>query len=240
MSCFILGSREWEVRSIMAMSNKKLLIFGIGEQAEVADYYFTHHTDLQVVGFCVDSEFLEADTFCGRPVVASENATQAYPPAECQGFVAIGYSKLNTLRAAKYEWMKSQGYQLASYISHRATVLTDRLGDNLLILEENTIQPFVTIGNDVTLWSGNHIGHHSTIGNHAFITSHVVCSGGVEIGERCFIGVNATIRDHITIGDDNLIGAGAIILKSTSDNEVYPAVRTRPKEGLKATSIDRI
>jgi len=32
----------------------------------------------------------------------------------------------------------------------------------------------VTIGNNVTLWSGNHIGHDAMIDDHGFITSHVV------------------------------------------------------------------
>ena len=49
------------------------------------------------------------------------------------------------------------------------------------------------IGDNVTLWAGNHIGHHSTIGDHAFITSHVVVSGHVRVGEYSFLGVNATI-----------------------------------------------
>ena len=99
-------------------------------------------------------------------------------------FVALSYAKLNAVRKEKYLAAKALGYRLASYVSPRATVLNDgRIGDNCFILEDNTIQPFVTIGNNVTLWSGNHIGHHSTIRDHCFIASHVVVSGGVEIGE---------------------------------------------------------
>ena len=58
------------------------------------------------------------------------------------------------------------------------------------------MQPFVRIGSNVTLWSGNHIGHDSTVGDHCFISSHVVVSGHVEIGRNCFIGVNATLRQQ--------------------------------------------
>lgn len=96
-----------------------------------------------------------------------------------------------------------------------------KIGENCFILEDNTIQPFVTIGNNVTLWSGNHIGHHSVISDHCFIASHVVVSGGVEIGERSFIGVNATLRDHIKIGECCVIGAGAIILADAEAEGVY-------------------
>ena len=53
------------------------------------------------------------------------------------------------------------------------------------------------------------------------MSSHVVVSGGVSIGDYSFIGVNATIRDHVRIGRNNVIGAGALILRDTGDFEVY-------------------
>lgn len=84
----------------------------------------------------------------------------------------------------------------------------------------------MTIGDNVTLWSGNHIGHHSVIRSHSFIASHVVVSGGVEIGEQCFIGVNATLRDHIKVGDKCVIGAGAILLGDAEPEGVYMAPAT--------------
>jgi UDP-3-O-[3-hydroxymyristoyl] glucosamine N-acyltransferase len=95
-------------------------------------------------------------------------------------------------------------------------------------MEHNTIQPFVEIGENVILWSGNHIGHHSRVGDNCFISSHVVISGGVSIGANTFIGVNATLRDNIKIGSHNVIGAGALILNDTEDYAVYPGVATAP------------
>ena len=73
----------------------------------------------------------------------------------------------------------------------------------------------------MTLWSGNHIGHHSVIKDHCFISSHVVISGGVEVGEQCFIGVNSTLRDHIKIGDRCVIGAGSLVLANAEADGVY-------------------
>lgn len=217
----------------------KLVIFGVGEQAEVVQYYFKHHTSYEIAAFCVDGEFVREDSFAGKPVVASDDLTARFSPAEHHGFVAIGYNKLNSLRAEKYLWMKEQGYFLTNYISERATVLSDRIGDNVLILEENTIQPFVTIGNNVVLWSGNHIGHHSTIHDHVFIASHVVCSGGVDIGAFTFIGVNVTLRDHIRIGENNVLGAGAVILKDTGYDKIYPGQHTQPID-LPASQLKKI
>ena len=126
------------------------------------------------------------------------------------------------MRKEKYLAAKALGYRMASYVSSRATVLNDgRIGENCFILEDNTIQPFAAIGDDVVLWSGNHIGHHSTVRDHCFIASHVVVSGGVEIGESSFIGVNVTLRDHIRIGERCLIGAGAMLLNDAEADGVY-------------------
>jgi sugar O-acyltransferase (sialic acid O-acetyltransferase NeuD family) len=199
-----------------------LVIFGCGDIAELAHFYFSSDSDYEVVAFTVDSAFLENETFCDLPVIAFEEITQHYKPDECEFFIALSYTKLNALRKEKYLAVKALGYQITSYISSRATILNDgRIGENCFIFEDNTIQPFVTIGNNVTLWSGNHIGHHSTINDHSFIASQVVVSGGVEIGEQCFIGVNATLRDHIKVGDRCVIGANALLLADTEPEGVY-------------------
>ena len=87
------------------------------------------------------------------------------------------------------------------------------MGEHCFIFENNVIQPFVTIGDNVVLWSGNHIGHHSKIRDHCFISSHVVVSGFCDIGESCFLAVNATIGNNVTIGSDCLLGAGAAVVK---------------------------
>lgn len=219
---------------------KKLIIFGVGEQAEVTQYYFDKQSNYEIAAFCVDGEFIQEDTFWSKPVVAAEEVAEQFSPETHHGFVAIGYNKLNSLRAEKYYWMKEQGYHLTTFISEKASVFTDKLGDNVLLLEENTIQPFVTVGNNVTLWSGNHIGHHTIIRDHVFIASHVVCSGGVDIGAYSFLGVNVTLRDHITIGEKNILGAGALLLKSTGNDEVHPGTHSEKIEGLAATSLKRI
>jgi sugar O-acyltransferase (sialic acid O-acetyltransferase NeuD family) len=203
------------------MTNK-LIIYGGGNIAELAHYYFRSDSDYDVIAFCVDQSHYDQIEFSGLPVVTFEEVEQHFSPAEHNMFVAFSYSKINQVRDEKYVAAKNKGYQLVSYISSKATVLNDHaIGENAFILEDNTIQPFVKIGNNVTLWSGNHIGHHSTINDHCFISSHVVVSGGVKIGSHCFLGVNATIRDHVTIGPACVVGAGALILADAEAFGVY-------------------
>jgi sugar O-acyltransferase (sialic acid O-acetyltransferase NeuD family) len=201
---------------------KRIVIFGSGDIAQLAHYYFSIDSDYEVVAFTVDTSYLKEPSFCGLPVVPFEEVIEEFPPENNDFFVALSYSKLNEIRKEKFLAAKERGYKLASFISSRATVLNEaNIGENCFIFEDNTIQPFVTIGNNVTLWSGNHIGHHSVIHDHTFIASHVVVSGGVEIGEQCFIGVNATLRDHIKIGEKCVVGAGALLLADAAPEGVY-------------------
>lgn len=206
---------------------RPLVIFGTGDFAQLAHYYFRTDSTFEVVAFVLDAKYILEEEFCGLPVVAFEKVAEEYPPQIHDIFVAIGYSKLNAVRKEKFLAAKEKGYKFASFISSRATLLNEgKIGDNCFIFEDNTIQPFVTIGNNVTLWSGNHIGHHSVIHDHTFIASHVVVSGGVEIGEQCFIGVNATLRDHIKIGDRCVVGAGALLLADAASEGVYIGTAT--------------
>ncbi len=207
---------------------KKLVIFGAGDIARLAHHYFTHDSPHEVAAFVVDRVFRQADAFQGLPLIDAEDVTDRFPPGDYDMFVAMSYAKMNAVRAEKYASMKAAGYRLVSYISSRCSYLSQTPpGDNCFILEDNTVQPFVTIGNNVTLWSGNHIGHDVTIEDHCFITSHVVVSGWVRIGTRSFIGVNATLRNSITIAPETLIGAGAIIMKNTKPKQVYMPERAK-------------
>lgn len=207
---------------------KPIVVFGTGDIAELAHFYFETDSAYEVAAFTVDAAYLKEDAFCGRPVVAFEEVASAYPPERFDFFVALSYARLNAVRKQKYLAAKALGYQLASYVSSRASVLNGgRIGDNCFILEDNTVQPFVTIGNNVSLWSGNHIGHHSVIHDHCFLASHIVVSGGVEIGEQCFIGVNATLRDHIRIGERCVVGAGALLLADAEPEGVYVGAGTQ-------------
>jgi len=206
---------------------KQVVLFGTGGFAEVVDFYLSHDSDFRVVAFSETSGSIKGSEFRGRPVVAFEKVEEIFPPDSHVMFIAMGYRKLNCLRQEFFDRAKAKGYGLLSYICSKATHWGDtQMGENVFIFEDNTIQPFVSIGDNTILWSGNHIGHHSAIGPHSFVSSHVVISGHCRIGSHCFIGVNATISEAVSIGDRNIIGPGALIQKDTGPDEVYLAERT--------------
>jgi sugar O-acyltransferase (sialic acid O-acetyltransferase NeuD family) len=206
----------------------KVVIFGTASFAELVHEYLARDGGYDVVAFTVHRANIGEAAFRGLPVVPFEEVERLYPPASHQMFVAVGYRKVNQVRAGIYDEAKAKGYRLLTYVSPRCTNMAASIGDNCFVFEDNTLQPLVTIGNNVILWSGNHIGHHSTIGDHCYVTSHVVVSGHCTIEPYCFLGVNATLRDSITIAESCVIGAGALIMKDTSPKQVYLGERTKP------------
>ena len=206
----------------------KVVIFGTASFAELVHYYLSRDGRYDVVAFTVHRDRITSESFCGLPVVPFEELAQSHPPAAHEMFVAVGYRKVNQVRAAIYHEAKAKGYTLLTYVSPKCNNMAASIGDNCFVFEDNTLQPFVRIGSNVIFWSGNHIGHHSTIGDHCYITSHVVVSGHCKVGPYCFLGVNATLRDSITIAESCVIGAGALIMKDTSPKQVYLGERTKP------------
>lgn len=204
------------------VARKKLIIFGTGDFAQLAHFYFTHDSSYEIVAFAVNQEFIKEKEFLNLPIVPFEEIEKAYPPQEYSMFIALSYNKLNQRRAERYYEAKAKGYELVNYVCSKSVIWDNvEIGDNCFIFENQTIQPFAKIGNNVTLWSGNHIGHHSVIGDHCFITSHVVVSGHVTIEPYSFLGVNCTLKDGITIATKSVIGAGATIVKDTIPGGVY-------------------
>ena len=201
--------------------SKLLVIFGSGEIAALAKFYFEHDSDRKVVAFTVDDAYAKEDQFEGLPLLPYSEVVKRYPPDAYDMHVALSYAKLNRLRQEKYEQVKAAGYTLATYVCSKSATWPDlTIGDNCFILENQTIQPTVRIGNNVMIWSGNHLGHGTEIGDHTYIASHVVISGHCKIGQRNFFGVNATVRDFCSIGDDCFIAMGASVARDIPSGSV--------------------
>jgi sugar O-acyltransferase (sialic acid O-acetyltransferase NeuD family) len=209
---------------------RKLVIFGTRQIAEVCAFYFQHDSEYEPVAFTVDGAYLNERTFMGRPVLAFEEVSRAFPPGECELFIAVSYQKMNSVRAEKYSTAQALGYRMATYVSSKAATWPGlSVGPNTFVMEANVIQPYANIGSDTILWSGNHIGHHARIGDHCFLASQIVVSGNVNVGDYCFVGVNATLHDSVTIAPRCLIGAGSLIASDTEPGQVYAPQATSPR-----------
>lgn len=199
-----------------------VVIFGTGDFASLAHFYLRHDSPHHVVGFTVDEAYMPTPAvFEGLPVVPFPLVTARFPPSAHAAFAPLSHAGMNSFRERVYLALKAAGYELISYVSSRATRFPDTpVGDNCFILEDNTLQPFTRVGANVVMWSGNHLGHHSSIADHAFVTSHVVISGHCTIGRNAFLGVNAAVRDGVTVAERTFVAMGTSVVQDTPPGSV--------------------
>ena len=201
-----------------------VIIYGTKDVSQLAKFYFENDASRKVLAFCEDAEFIQDESVLDVPVLSFEQIKNTISPNDCQFFVPL-YD--NKLRAKKAEFVKSHGYSLTSYVSSKATVWSP-VGENCFVMEDNTIQPFVEIGDNVILWSGNHIGHHSRIKNSVFFSSHVVLSGNCTVEPYCWFGVNSAIRDSLTIAEGTFLAMSSMLTKNTKPYKKYMGSPAKP------------
>lgn len=214
------------------MEKTKVIIFGTAQLSELALYYLENdpkYNNIEIVGFTVHDKYKSIEVYHNKPVYSFETLKETFSPKEYKLFAPMTGKKLNKIREKVYYEGKQMGYDFISYISSYATVLTENIGENCFILEDNTIQPYTKIGHNVVLWSGNHIGHHSVIKDHVFVTSHCVISGNCILESYSWLGVNCTIRNAITISEGVVVAMSASIVKNTEPYKLYLGIPAKEK-----------
>jgi sugar O-acyltransferase (sialic acid O-acetyltransferase NeuD family) len=204
----------------------RVVIFGTGSYGRDAYVYFTHDSRFEISGFTVDGEYIKEEVLFERPVIPFEEIQFAFPPDEYGMFIALGYQRLNRLRAERYQRAKDKGYQLISYMSSHATVWPGAvIGENCHIGPYCNVSAYAEIGNNVILGVGSVVAHHSVVKDHCFVGARVALSGGATVEPYCFLGTNAVVRDGVAIARECVVGAGALILEDTEERGVYMGVQ---------------
>lgn len=91
-------------------------------------------------------------------------------------------------------------------------------------------------GSRVVSWLGVTVGDHFMAsdflnindGNHDPVTLFPKKGGEIKIGSRVWCGTHVTICAGVEIGDDVIIGAGSVVVKSIPSNTIAAGVPARP------------
>ncbi len=199
---------------------EKLIIYGNGKISRVL-YHFLKK-QFKLIAFTVDSKYIKKKDIYGLPVIPFENIENTYDPSVNNLIIAVGYIDMNNLREQKYLEGKQKGFNFINYI-HPSVEIHDnfQIGENNVLLDQVSIQPYSKIGNSNFIWSNAVLGHGACIENSNWIASNATVSGDTTIKSKCFIGVNSTIGHNVVVGDENFIGAHTLVTKNTKSNEVY-------------------
>jgi len=194
----------------------KIIIFGNRQAASLARFYLEHDAHDSVAAFTVDGKYCDGTLFEELPLIPFEEINNYYPPQDYMMFCPLVENKA---REIKLNEAKKKGYKIYSYVHSTCIASSFASGENNFILEGNIIQAYVKMGNNIMMWTCNHIGHHSEIESHVFMASHVVVSGNCKVGKYSWFGVNCTIRNHINIAEGTFVCMGASVKNNTAIGE---------------------
>lgn len=199
----------------------KLVVFGTSMLSTMMQQIIDSEGFYEVVAFTVDKEYMNESTLSGLPVVPFEEIEEYFNMKECEILLTIGYTKLNEFRKMVYDKCKLLGYRICTYVSPKAIVYSNKIGEGSIVM------PTVFIGPDVVLGVGNIlnfnvcVSHNIKIGDFNFFAGGVMLGGEINVGCNCFIGLNCTLRNGIKVSDKTLIGANIYMDKNTLSQTGY-------------------
>ncbi|MGE4011996.1 MAG: acetyltransferase [Alphaproteobacteria bacterium] len=199
----------------------RIVIYGTGGMAQVLHALLQDDSTRNVIAFTVERQYISAETLFGLPVFPFEDIVSHCPPEGCAMLVAVGQVDRNRVRARISAAARGLGYEIASYIDplvrrHAST----RIGQGCLIFDGVSLQPHVTIGDNVVIRPLAYIGHHARIEDYCFIAPHATLLGFCRIGAFSFIGAHATISNRVALGERGIVGAGAVVLANIPADRV--------------------
>lgn len=110
---------------------------------------------------------------------------------------------------------------------------TARIADNVavgiasFVAAYVVVQPGAMIGSHVSIRAGANVGHDSIVGDFAYIGPNATLCGGARLGGGAHLGPNAVIIDRMTIGEFCVVGAGTVVTKSITAQQIVFGVPAR-------------
>ena len=202
------------------MMKKKLIIFGVGSLAKMMNFYFSRDSDYEVVAFTIDSKYKTKSKFLDKEIIEFERIQDKYPPQKFEMFIAIGPSKMNTIREIKYTEAKAKGYELVSYISPYA-ICNTQIGENNFIGDMSVINSYVEFGNNNLVWEHSVISNDSIIKDNCYISPNTSIGTNSIIYSNSIIGTGAIIKTGVKVSEQTLVGAGCYISLNTEAKGIY-------------------
>ena len=218
----LIGWNSFYLYNILVM--KKIMIVGVSTTARSIYKFVTDYDLYHIIGFIVDKEYKNVESFCGLPGYDFDNLPLDFDKKQDFLFIAMEWNRLNADRRDLYSRLKKASFKFANIISPSAIIHGELEGDNCWICDYVVLENDVIIKNNVFVKTKATIAHLSRIESHCFIGANSFLAGGVNVGEQTYIGVSATIFNGVNIGKKCLIGGGVTIKRHVSD---FTVVKTR-------------
>lgn len=220
------------------MGKQKCVVFGVNDFAVMVQDYMTRFSDIEVVAYTLNKEYITEEKIGDLPVVPFEDIVELYPPEKYSMIVTLGYRRMNDMRKKIFTEAKALGYRMENFIHPTVYRDTEDIGEGNIIFENATINSGAKIGNGNIIWNGCHVSHECTLGDFNFMAGASVLAGKVTLKNNCFMGLHCTVSGGVTCADYTLVGANGFLAHDSKPYGVYLPAKTVCLENKK--SIDMI
>lgn len=141
--------------------------------------------------------------------------------------IAIGGNK-GKERIKIHQFLVEQGLKPLTFIHPNAWVdKTAVIKDGAQILGMAAVSAGAVIGIQTIVNTNATIDHEVQVGNGCHIMPAATIAGCCIINDYCTVGSNATVLPRLELFGDTMIGAGAVVTKSTKKKGVFVGVPAR-------------
>lgn len=198
---------------------KNIVIIGGGNQAHYTIDIIEKESKYNIVGIIDSVHEVGLDRFGYKILGRQEDITQIIEQYQVYGgLITIGD---NWGRYKVYTQIQSlvPDFKFVNAI-HPSVVIGNnvKIGVGVVAMAGVIFNPKSTIGNFTFFATGAQIEHDCVISDFASISAGSVTGGYVKLGKFSALTLGVTVLDRLEIGENTVVGAGSLVLKSLPDN----------------------
>jgi sugar O-acyltransferase (sialic acid O-acetyltransferase NeuD family) len=198
---------------------KNIVIIGGGNQAHYTIDIIEKEAKYNIVGIIDSIHEIGSDRFGYKILGRQENISELIDQYQIYGgVIAIGDN-----------WGRSNIFlQISSLVPdfkfvnaiHPSVIIGNNviLGVGIVAMAGCIFNPKSVIGNFTFFATGAQVEHDCIISDFASISAGSVTGGYVKLGKYSAVTLGVTILDRLEIGENTVIGAGSLVVKSLPDN----------------------
>lgn len=198
--------------------SKDVIIIGAGGHAKViADIIYKSGDNL--IGFLDDNLANKGkEIYLGKKVIGTTKDIEIYN----KNYFIIGIGNNSIRKKINNE----NNLKLYTAIHPSAIIAQDvKIGTGSVIMAGVVINPGTVIGKNCIINTSSSLDHDNLLEDYVHISPGAHLAGTVSVKEGTWICTGATIINNITIAQNNIIGAGSVVIKDINEeNGTYVGV----------------